>query len=58
MSIVNFHSVLTIVGVVGFIAMILWVFSKKQKPVMDRHAMIPLQDDLPINHTSNNADHR
>jgi hypothetical protein len=26
--------------------------------VMDRHAMIPLQDDLPINHTSNNADHR
>ncbi len=47
MSIVNFHSILTVVGVVGFIAMVLWVFSKKQKTAMDRHAMIPLEDEHP-----------
>lgn len=50
MSIINFHSVLTVVGVVAFIAMILWVFSKKQKTVMDRHAMIPLEDEHPAQH--------
>ncbi|MBU3720664.1 MAG: cbb3-type cytochrome c oxidase subunit 3 [Burkholderiaceae bacterium] len=47
MNTVNFHSVLTLVGVVAFIAMIFWVFGKKQKAEMDRNAMIPLQDDTP-----------
>lgn len=58
MSIVNFHSALTVIGVVAFIAMVIWVFGKKQKNAMDRHAMIPLQDDHPTNHSSDNADHR
>jgi cbb3-type cytochrome oxidase subunit 3 len=47
-SIISFHSILTVIGVVAFIAMIFWVFSKKQKVNMDRHAMIPLQDDEPV----------
>ncbi|WVN41077.1 CcoQ/FixQ family Cbb3-type cytochrome c oxidase assembly chaperone [beta proteobacterium MWH-UniP1] len=50
MTIASFHSVLTLVGVVAFIVMVIWVFGKKQKASMDRHAMIPLQDDEPIKH--------
>lgn len=48
MNLANFHSILTLVGVVAFIAMVIWVFGKKQKAEMDRNAMIPLQDDAPI----------
>ncbi len=48
MNLANFHSILTLVGVVAFIAMVIWVFGKKQKPEMDRNAMIPLQDDAPL----------
>ena len=48
MSIANFHSLLTLVAVVAFIALVIWAFSKKQKPTMDRHAMIPLEDDEPV----------
>jgi len=47
-SIISFHSVLTVVGVIAFLAMVVWVFGKKQKATMDRNAMIPLQDDAPI----------
>jgi cbb3-type cytochrome oxidase subunit 3 len=48
MTIASFHSILTLVGVVAFIVMVIWVFGKKQKASMDRNAMIPLQDDEPI----------
>ena len=47
-TIISFHSVLTAVGVVAFLAMVIWVFGKKQKATMDRNAMIPLQDDAPV----------
>jgi LPXTG-motif cell wall-anchored protein len=48
MTIANFHSILTVVGIVAFLAMVFWVFGKKQKAEMDRNAMIPLQDDAPL----------
>lgn len=48
MTIANFHSILTVVGIVAFLAMVVWVFGKKQKADMDRNAMIPLQDDSPL----------
>ena len=48
MNLANFHSILTLVGVVAFVAMVIWVFGKKQKSAMDRNAMIPLQDDTPL----------
>lgn len=52
MSMVSFHSALTLIGIIAFIAMVIWVFGKKQKPEMERHAQIPLQDDLPVNNKS------
>jgi cbb3-type cytochrome oxidase subunit 3 len=59
MNIASFHSVLTVIGVVAFIAMVIWVFGKKQKASMDRHAMIPLQDDQPsTNDTHSSATER
>jgi cbb3-type cytochrome oxidase subunit 3 len=59
MTIASFHSVLTVIGVVAFIAMVIWVFGKKQKASMDRNAMIPLQDDQPItNDTHSSATER
>lgn len=48
MTIADFHSILTVVGIVAFLAMVVWVFGKKQKADMDRNAMIPLQDDAPL----------
>jgi len=48
MTIANFHSILTVVGIVAILAMVVWVFGKKQKADMDRNAMIPLQDDAPL----------
>ena len=53
MTITSFHSVLTVVGVVAFVAMVIWVFGKKQKSEMDRNAMIPLQDDSPLDSDKN-----
>jgi cbb3-type cytochrome oxidase subunit 3 len=50
MNIASFHSILTVIGVVAFVVMVIWVFGKKQKASMDRNAMIPLQDDNPIKH--------
>ncbi len=47
MTIISFHSILTVIGIVAFLVMVVWVFSRKQKPEMDRHAQIPLQDDDP-----------
>jgi cbb3-type cytochrome oxidase subunit 3 len=47
MNIASFHSILTVVGVVAFVAMIIWVFGKKQKAEMDRNAMIPFMDEEP-----------
>ena len=48
MNLADFHSILTLLGVVAFVAMIIWVFGKKQKAEMDRNALIPLQDDAPL----------
>lgn len=45
MNIASFHSLLTVIGVAAFIAMIIWVFGKKQKAEMDRNAMIPFMDE-------------
>lgn len=47
MTIISFHSMLTVIGVVAFLVMVIWVFSRKQKREMDLHAQIPLQDDAP-----------
>jgi cbb3-type cytochrome oxidase subunit 3 len=47
MTIAHFHSFLTVVAVIAFVVMVIWVFSKKQKTEMDRHAQIPLEDDAP-----------
>jgi cbb3-type cytochrome oxidase subunit 3 len=47
MTIANFHSMLTLLGIVAFVAMIIWVFSKGQRASMDQHARIPLDDDAP-----------
>ena len=47
MTIASFHSILTIAGIVAFVAMIFWVFSKGQRAAMDRNALIPLEDDTP-----------
>jgi cbb3-type cytochrome oxidase subunit 3 len=47
MTIANFHSLLTVIAVIAFVGMVFWVFGKKQKADMDRHAQIPLQDDAP-----------
>jgi cbb3-type cytochrome oxidase subunit 3 len=48
MSTANFHSLLTLIGIISFIAMVIWVFGKKQRTQMDQHALIPLSDDRPI----------
>jgi cbb3-type cytochrome oxidase subunit 3 len=56
MTIISFHSALTLIAVIAFIAMVIWVFSKKQKPSMDRHAMIPLEDDQPIVQSTDSND--
>jgi cbb3-type cytochrome oxidase subunit 3 len=48
MTTADFHSLLTLIGIIAFIAMVIWVFGKKQQPQMDRNALIPLRDDRPI----------
>lgn len=48
MTTADFHSLLTLIGIIAFIAMVIWVFGKKQRTQMDRHALIPLHDDGPI----------
>jgi len=51
MTIVNFHSILTVAGITAFIALVVWAFSKGQKSAMDAHARIPLEDDHPVEKT-------
>jgi cbb3-type cytochrome oxidase subunit 3 len=48
MTTADFHSLLTLIGIIAFIAMVIWVFGKKQRTQMDRHALIPLHNDGPI----------
>jgi cbb3-type cytochrome oxidase subunit 3 len=48
MTTADFHSLLTLIGIIAFIAMVIWVFGKKQRTQMDRNALIPLRDDRPI----------
>jgi len=48
MNTADFHSLLTLIGIIAFIAMVIWVFGKKQRSQMDRHALIPLRDDHPV----------
>ena len=48
MTTADFHSLLTLIGIIAFIAMVIWVFGKKQRIQMDRNALIPLRDDRPI----------
>lgn len=43
----TFHGLLTLLGLLGFIAITLWAWSSKRKPVFDRAARAPLEDDAP-----------
>jgi cbb3-type cytochrome oxidase subunit 3 len=55
MTIISFHSALTLIALIAFVAMVIWVFSKKQKGPMDRNALITLEDDLPVDHQDKNS---
>lgn len=48
MTLADFHSMLTLAGIVAFVAMIIWVFGKARDREMQEHARIPLNDDDPI----------
>ena len=46
MTTADFHSLLTLIGIIAFIAMVIWVFGKKQRTQMDRNALIAYLQSL------------
>ena len=46
MDTISFHSFWTLLTMLAFIAMVVWVWSGKQKSAFDKASRIPLEDDI------------
>ena len=58
MSLAEFHSYWTVLVLVVFVAIVVWVFGIKRKSHYDEVSRIPLDDDVPIANTQSKGDSR
>lgn len=46
MSLINYHVVVTVIFVIAFVAMVIWVYLPRRKTTYDDIANQPLEDDM------------
>jgi cytochrome c oxidase cbb3-type subunit 4 len=53
MDLPTFHSILTVITVIAFVAIFAWAWSGKRRQSFDQAARMPLEDDNAPEHADN-----
>lgn len=51
MDLGTFRGIVTLVLLVAFVGLVVWVYSRRRRPDFERAARLPLEDDPPIGRT-------